>query len=88
MMRLPKKLVLDTSVVLEYIVARSPYRGVVEELFSKARRGELELYINTVSLAEVLYIAARIYRAAGVENPDEEAENLVTWITTRAGVID
>ena len=36
----------------------------------------------------MLYTAARIYRAAGVENPNEEAENLVTWITSRAGVID
>lgn len=41
MVRLPKKLVLDTSVVLEYIVARSPYRGVVKELFSRASTASL-----------------------------------------------
>ncbi len=82
-----EKLVLDTSVLVEYIIARSPYRGVVEKLFQEAKRGALELYVNSITLAETLYTAARIYRASSVENPNEEAENFILWITRRASVI-
>jgi len=85
---LPEKLVLDTSVLVEYIIAGSPYRKTVAELFSRAERGALEPYINTVTLAETLYIAARIYRAAGVENSNKEAENFVTWVTSRINIVD
>lgn len=84
----PGKLVLDTSVLVEYIIARSPYRRAVEGVFARAKRGELELYVSAITLAETLYTAARIYRAANVERPNEEAENFVTWITARAKVVD
>jgi len=87
-MLLPRKLVLDTSVLVEYIIARSPYRNIVEEIFAKARRRELELYVNTITLAETLYTATRIYKVANIENPNEEAENFITWIITRAKVIN
>ncbi len=83
-----EKLVLDTSVLVEYIVAESPYRNIVAEIFAKARRGELELYVNTVTLAETFYIASKIYGAAGVANPNEEAEIFVLWIANRAKVVD
>jgi len=73
---------------VEYIVAGSPYRGFVEDLFSRSKRGELELYVSAVTLAEVLYVASRIYSAAGVEDPNGEAENFVTWITSRARIIN
>ncbi|ABL87419.1 PilT protein domain protein [Pyrobaculum islandicum DSM 4184] len=87
-MRLGKKLVLDTSVLVEYIVAKSPYRGLVESIFQRAARGELELYVNAVTLAETLYVASRIYNTAGVEDPNGEARNFVTWVARRADVLD
>jgi len=69
---------------VEYIVAKSPYRKFIEDLFSRSRRSELELYVSTVTLAEIFYAASRIYSIAGVEDPNREAENFVTWITLRA----
>lgn len=85
---MPEKLVLDTSVLVEYIIARSPYRSIVEDIFAKAKRRELELYVNTITLAETLYTTTKIYKAANIENPNEEAENFITWITAKARVID
>ena len=79
---------LDTSVLVEYIVARSPYRSIVEGLFAEAGRGALELYVNTITLAETLYTAARIYRAAGLENPNREAEDFATWIMARVELVE
>ncbi len=82
-----KRLVLDTGVVVEYIVLRSPYRVKVARLFEKASIGELELYVNTITLSEVLYIASRIYRAAGIDDPNREAMDLVEWVKSRTQVV-
>lgn len=82
-----EKLVLDTSVLVEYIVLRSPYRIKVAELFNKASTGELKLYVCAVTLSEVLYIASRIYQVAEIDDPNEEALNFVEWIKSRAQVI-
>jgi len=85
---LSKRLALDASIMVEYIVAKSPYRGFIEDLFSKSRRGELELYVSTVTLAEAFYATSRVYSAAGVEDPNGEAESFVTWIALRAKPIN
>ncbi|ADM27961.1 PilT domain-containing protein [Ignisphaera aggregans DSM 17230] len=70
--------------LVKYIVAKSLYGEFIEDLFSRSRRGELELYVSTVTLAEIFYAASRIYSVAGVEDPNREAENFVKWITLRA----
>lgn len=82
-----KKLVLDTSVLVEHIVLRSPYRSKVASLFNKASAGQLKLYINTVTLSETLYVASRIYQAAGVDNPSREAADFIEWIKSRAQMV-
>ena len=38
---MPKKLSLDTSVLVEYIVRSAPYRGKVAELLEKRQREAL-----------------------------------------------
>ena len=83
-----KRLVLDTSVLIEYIMAKAPYRLKVEELFRAAREGRVELYVNTLTLGEVLYVASRVYKAAGVSNPNAYALDYVEWLKTRVNVVD
>ena len=39
-----KRVVLDAGLIIEYIVARSPYRFKVARLFDIATAGNLELY--------------------------------------------
>jgi len=85
---LPEKLVLDTSVLVEFIITKSPFRKTIAELFAKAERGDIELYVNTVTLAETFYIVARVYRIAGVDDPNKEAENFITWITSNVNVVN
>ena len=62
---MPKKLSLDTSVLVEYIVRSAPYRDKVTELLEKAAKGDLTLYVSSLVLSETLYIASRIYEVAG-----------------------
>lgn len=71
------KAVLDTSVIIEYIIARSTYRPIVENIFQQSLQGFLKLYITPITLSEILYTAARIYEAAKLEDPDREAYDYV-----------
>jgi len=43
--------------------------------------------VSAVTLAEVLYVASRIYSAVGVEDPNGEAENFAMWIASRARIV-
>lgn len=75
--------VVDTSVLIEYIVERAPYRKRAERLLDMASTGEVELYLNPVTLSETLYIASRIYEASGIRDPNGEAMNYLNWIRKR-----
>ena len=83
-----ERLVLDTGVLIEYIVLRSPYRPVVAKLFEEATAKKLELYVNAITLSETLYVASRIYRAAKVSKPNREALDFIEWIMSKARVVD
>jgi predicted nucleic acid-binding protein len=76
---------IDTGVFAEYIVARSPFRRVVERLFRKGLKGDLKLYASSVTVAEVLYVTSRIYREAGLDDPNGEALRYIDWLS---GFID
>ena len=80
-------MVLDTSVLVEYIVLRAPYRLRVARLFEEASAGRLELYVSAVTLSETLYVASRIYQAAGLQDPNREALDFVEWVKSRAKVL-
>ncbi len=83
-----RRLVLDTSVIIEYIIMRSPYRPMVARLFEKASAKQLDLYVNTVTLSETLYVASRIYEASGVDEPNREALDFTEWIRSKTYVIN
>jgi len=83
-----EKLVLDTSVLVEYIVLRAPYRPKVGRLFDKASTGEVKLYVSAVTLSETFYVASRIYQIAKVVDPNVEALDYVEWIKKRAQVVE
>jgi len=82
-----KRLVLDTSVIVEYIVDGRPYRTKVAKLFEKAEKGELELFISAVTVSETLYVASRIYRKAGTSDPNSDAMDLLDWVSRRARIV-
>ncbi len=83
-----RRLVIDTSVIVEYINARGLYRLKAARMFEKAATGSLKLYVSVVTLSEVLYVASRIYEVAGLERPNERALDLVDWIRGRAQVVE
>jgi len=80
------RIVLDTSVIIEYVIANSPWRKLLATILSQASRGAYELYLSTVTLAEVYYVAKRMYEAAGVEEPGKAAENLLFFLEKHRGL--
>jgi len=72
-----EKIVLDTSVIAEYLDEESPYSAEIEELFQRIFEGKAEAYLPLTTVSETIYIAAKIYEEASVENPNEEALRLV-----------
>ena len=83
-----KRIVLDTSVLIEYILSGSPYRPKVISLLNRAVSGDLKLFINTITLSEVLYIASRIYEAAGLKNSNVEALHFVEWVKRKMDIVN
>ena len=82
-----KRIVLDTGVLVEYIVERAPYRFKVGKLFEKAAEGMVSLYVSPITLSETLYVASRIYVASSLSNPNEEALNYMGWVKSRLNIV-
>ncbi|MEM1587095.1 MAG: PIN domain-containing protein [Candidatus Bathyarchaeia archaeon] len=82
-----EKYVVDAGVLVEYVVRSSPHRGAVEKMLDGALANVVELYITPITVSEIIYVASRIYELAGVENPNEEALNLVEWLTVRVEIV-
>lgn len=80
------RIVLDTSVIVEYIVANSPWRGLLTRILSGSLTGYYKVYISTVTLAETFYIAKRIYEVTNAKKPEKAAENLLYFLEKHRGI--
>jgi predicted nucleic acid-binding protein len=78
-----KRLVLNSGVLVEYVVKRAPYRMKVENLFNESFKGNIKLYTTLLALSETLYIISKIYKEASIPKPNEEALNYIIWLKTR-----
>ncbi len=77
--------VVDTSVLAEYLDEESPYRVLLDRFYDDIRAGRFHAYITHVTISELVFVATRVYREAGVENPNNEALQYITWLTNVAG---
>ncbi len=75
--------VLDTSVLVEYIT-EEPTRGI-DDLFGRIMEGKFRAYLTPLTISEVVYVTHRIYREAGISNPNENALNYVNWLVSLSG---
>lgn len=82
------KLVLDTSVFVEYIVENAPFRSKAEELLRRGMGRENSVFVIPHVLSETLYVSSRIYRFAGVKEFNEKALEYVMWIAESFNVYD
>jgi len=77
---LKTKIVIDTSVVIEYIDRAGPWHRLARAIFNRIVRGQIIAYIPAIILSEVLYVARKIYGKVGLSNPKDKAVRLVRWL--------
>ena len=74
------KVVLDTSVIIEYIDLGGEFHEQAEGVFSALLTGKLEGIIPHPVLAEMHYVATRLYQELQIEKPQALASKLVEWL--------
>ena len=74
------KIVVDTSVIIEYIDKAGPWHRYAKAIFNEIIRGRAVAYIPTIVLSEVLYVAKRIYERTRAPKPKKKAIRLVKWL--------
>ncbi len=74
------RVVLDTSVIVEYVNKAGEYHEQAKIVFDAILQGKLEAVIPHPVLAETYYVVARMYRALKLEKPEERACMLVEWL--------
>lgn len=80
------RIVLDTSVVIEYINSAGKLHLQASAIFDAVSKGSLRAIVPAPVLAETFYVSTRIYSSLGALNPEEKAERLVTWINNHPHV--
>ncbi|MCX8182532.1 MAG: type II toxin-antitoxin system VapC family toxin [Candidatus Methanomethyliaceae archaeon] len=83
-----ERYVVDTSVLVEYIVRGAPQRSKVEELLNNALKKQTELYMTPATLSELLYVVSKIYEMANVAKANEEALNYIRWLMERVKITE
>jgi Predicted nucleic acid-binding protein, contains PIN domain len=74
------KVILDTSVIIEYINRAGKLHKQASTIFKALNEGRLRAAVPSPVLAETFYVAVRIYSSMGLPDPVERAEKLVNWI--------
>ena len=74
------KIVLDTSVIIEYIDKDSEFNDQATGVFASLKKGELEAIIPHPILSETYYVSAKIYQKLGIEKPQSLSAELVEWL--------
>ncbi len=78
------KLVLDTSVAIEYVISRSPWQSLLKGLYSSRK---VKLFLSSVSLTEIYYVSKRIYSKAGIEELEEACRALLDFLKSSATIV-
>jgi predicted nucleic acid-binding protein len=60
------KVFLDTNVILDHLLARSPFDIEARPFFEKAEIGKIELYASALSFCNIAYIIRKLKSASDV----------------------
>ena len=74
------KVVMDTSVIIEYIDLKGELHQQAKTVFSAVLNGKLEVVLPHPILAETYYVAAKIYQKLQIESPQTVASKLIEWL--------
>ena len=78
------KAAVDTGVFVDYLDRKAPYHEAARTLINSL--GQLEIILPSITLTEICYVSARIFKAAGVKNAFEKSVEFVEWLYSHPAV--
>jgi len=81
------KVVIDTSVIIEYIDLKGKYHKQATSVFSAISSGKIQAIIPHPILTESYYVSSRIYQQLNIGNPEIRAQKLIKWLYTHPTII-
>ena len=76
----PQKLLIDTNVVLDFLLARKPFDTAAKTIFKLAVSNEARLYISINSFTDIIYFVSKDYDVESVRTQMNELLAFVTII--------
>jgi len=84
---LKPKIVIDTSVVIEYLDRSGAWHRFAAAIFDSIIQGKVIAYIPVIVLSEILYVSKRLYEKIGKANPKRKAIKLLRWLYRNPNII-
>ena len=72
------KIFLDTNVILDYLLARSPFDIEAKRFFEEAELGNIELYASALTFCNMSYIVRKIKSPAEFQTILADLLQLIT----------
>lgn len=82
------KLFVDTDVCLDLLSGRKPFNMAAEVLFSLADKGQVELYVSSLSFANIDYILRSQFNTEQSRNIIAQFKTLVRVLAVDDKIID
>lgn len=72
------RIAIDTGVLVDYIDKKSPYHEQAKAIMDSL--GRIELFLPSITLAEVCYVTARVLEEKKVRDSLDKAIQFVRWL--------
>jgi len=83
-----EKVFVDTDIVLDLLSNRKPFYTASAHLFSYADKGEMKLYVSSLSFSNLNYILSRQYSADQARKKLLKFKTLVTVLSVTDKVVE
>ncbi len=78
---------LDTNVILDYLLARTPFDSDAKQLFEEAELGNIELFASALSFCNMAYIVRKIKPTADFSTIANDLSTLISITPINQSVI-
>ena len=75
-----QKLLIDTNIVLDFLLARKPFDEAAANIFELAATDKIKLYISINSYTDIIYFVRKEYDVNTVRNQMDELLDFITII--------
>ncbi len=69
---------LDTNVILDYLLARSPFDMAAKQFFEEAELGNIEIFASSLTFCNLAYIVRKIKSVADFHGIATDLSTLMT----------